>query len=434
MANAFTETLQAFARWEGNAGGQPHPLNDPDDRRFERWSRYRTSAECALEGTSPDQVRAIRERLGSVNDTDLAVADRELAKAWALDTKFWTSFPRLWQVELGSPESHELKSGEIYPVGDWLPHPPDSLDFTARPSAQASGGAMPPHLRRWEEDFDFVSDIVFDFSISSEVRQAAECWTSATLHPLTSDAELDGLDTLNLFPVMPSAAVPSSRVAALLGLVPVDSVGLVVGSELSLSGRHLASVQEAFDGALSSPPLVVPGSQHVERNGAQYNEAPVLRYRDCPHVARKLVAFDTLQAEDQTYKREAISTGETEFRVFVGDWARFAVVICKDLLVPEVRRLLQTLSINLLAVPTCSDEMSPFVSYCGSLVVETQGRVVIANSPFEFDSEPVWPAAVVGQPLQGRESRSTSPPATRQAARPATAVHKLDDTLWIELH
>jgi predicted amidohydrolase len=141
------------------------------------------------------------------------------------------------------------------------------------------------------------------------------------------------------------------------------------------------------------------------------NVARVLRADAEPFERRKIVPWDRLRS-DGPARREGIEPGPREVVVWVGTWARFSVLICRDFLDASLRAATERAGVNLLAVPAFSDEMAAHIGHVRAFVTTTQGRVAVVNNPTSHEGNQVLPSAVFGQPVEGRELQELVAPST----------------------
>ena len=340
------------------------------------------------------------------------------AIAWGVDLTMWRAFPLQWQRQLGDPEVHRLDEGEWFPVSDWMLPLPPGRARPVRPSAESVRVGELPHVRRWSSEVAAgVEPIVVElhFGAAAEVRAAAEAGAVATIHANGSDEEFDVPDATSIFPVRPIVGDQGDRIASLVGRCQEHGAELVVGGEVSLTQDDLRGLQEWMDGSWVGPALVVPGSVHMVVGSEPSNVAFALRRRLPPLEHRKIVPFERATSTKTAPHREGIVPGPRVLKVWPGGWVRFAMVICRDLLDPVVRGALCRAGVNLLAVPTFSEEMSSYPVHVGEVALANQGRVVVANNPARFGGRVVSPIAVFGQPVRGR---STQPVFLAEQASP----------------
>jgi len=187
-----------------------------------------------------------------------------------------------------------------------------------------------------------------------------------------------------------------------------DSTGavLLVLPELSIDASVLQGIRDWWQTNRRTLSLLVAGSQHIEEGGVRRNRSVTLL------PGRTEIAHDKFS---RFYVRRRSPDGSAFDRVvediarapaisihLAGDWS-FAVLICKDLMDPTVRNLLEELRVRIVLVPACSPKTQIFEAYGYNLSVSAQAVVVVANTPPEPQPSGVA-AASVGlflQPLSG---------------------------------
>ena len=369
-----------------------------------------------------DLVAEVESRFDHANGTldanDLAWIDSTRARiaddyvwahavAWGLDLSTWTAFPALWHAAIGSVPSYRPQPGALYPVGDWLPDPPGGLARSVRPSAEKTHDDELPHLRRWDDAIATGSDAVaveFYFDAEAEVRACAEASMVASMHANGSDGEFDITGTTSLFPVVPTPVDQGARVVRLLEVCASRDAGMTVGGEVSLTPSVIDHVQAWLDASWTAPPLTVVGSIHTTLGLEPVNLSFALRRQRDRLEHRKIVPFERSTSLSGQPVREGIVPGPRLLKVWVGGWARFSMLICRDLLDPSVRLAVARAGVNVLAVPTFSDETSSYTVHVASISLATQGRVLLANNPTRFDGSFVDPVAVFGEPIKNRSA------------------------------
>lgn len=429
---AFDLALALLDFWGTRPGGGGHL--DLDDDAFQIWAALVETVELHFD-----------ESDGTIDARDLAwiestqtesLEDHSWARAiaWGLDVATWHAFPAQWRAQLGGTPTHRLREGEVYPVADWLPDPPVGLTRSVRPSAETTRDDELPHIRRWTSHTSPGSEPVeveFHFDASPDVRAAAEAAAAATIHANGADSEFILTGTASIFPVFPSVEDQGARIVSLLSASATRHAGLAVGGEVSLTDDALAQVQDWLDSTWTAPALIVPGSLHTYFGTEPANLAFALRRRRARLEHRKVVPFEKSTSPKRAPVREGIVPGPRVLKVWDGGWARFAMLICRDVLDPGMRGAVSRAGVNLLAIPTFSEETSSFSIHVGSLSLATQGRVALANNPARFRGEVVAPAAVFGQPLRYLSSTAMAVP--HGSSGRGLALDRLGETPeWIE--
>lgn len=380
---------------------------DLDGVLFEAWSELVAAVEQRFESNDGSLTATDLEWIEATRDR---IPDSFLwahAIAWGLDVATWHAFPLLWHESIGQPAVHRLNVGELYPVGDWLPTPPVGMRRSVRPSAENTRRNELPHVRRWDawtEEGGSPVSVEFHFDSAPEVRACAEAGVAASAHSNGTNSEFDVPGTTSLFPVAPLPEDQAARITRLLDACGPRDVGLFVGGEVSLTADVIEQLQAWIDTSWTAPPLVVAGTIHTTSDEDPVNLAVALRQRRSPLIHRKVVPFEMSTSPSKPPVREGIAPGPRLLKVWVGGWARFAMLICRDVLDPSLRVAVGRAGVNLLAVPTYSDETSSYAVHVAAISLGTQGRVVLANNPTSFHDSVVNPIAVFGEPLRDRSS------------------------------
>jgi predicted amidohydrolase len=404
--SAYALASRLLEHWRGRAN-RAAPI-DRDDTEFDIWSTL-----------VHDVAQRFDAGSGAVVDSDLAwiettrsrTSDSRLwahAVGWGLDLATWQTFAQAWHLGLGSPQQHQLTLGEHFPVGDWLPDLPDGSSRSVRPSAEVTNIEEFPHIRRWspaQVNEGEPVEVEFRFDAPREVRAAAEASAACTLHPNGTDTEFDSSGTTSIYPVVPRPSTQGERIIDLLKQRSPSRPGLVVGGEVSLTEAVIAEVQAWLDASWLGPALAVVGSAHMQVVGEPANVAFALRRRADSLRHRKIEPFQASTSRSKQPVREGIVAGPRMITVWVSDWVRFSMLICRDVLDQSIRLAIGRAGVNLLAVPTYSDETTSYGVHVGSMALAGQGRVVLANNPTRFRNGYVNPVAIFGEPIAGREVR-----------------------------
>jgi predicted amidohydrolase len=408
-----------------------------DHGAFDSWSKVVASVEVQFRGSDGAITAADINWINGTRTDGLDELDWLHAVGHGLDLATWPTFSYRWEEILNAGGFHRLGEGEWYPVSDWQLDPPPNQDWSVRPSAENVVPGEFQHVRRWTA-VGFPKpgplEVEFHFDAAREVRAAGEAEVVATLHANSNDDEFEIPNSSSMFPVKPSSAVQGARIVSALEAASKADAELVVGGEVSLTGNALEDVQEWLDrNWVSAPALVVPGSLHHLIDSEPANTAFALRSRKVALEHRKIVPYEQSTSTRKRPTREGIVPGPKLLKVWVGGWVRFAMVICRDLLDSNVRHAIMRAGINLLAVPTFSDEMSSYPIHVGSVCLANQGRIAVANNPSHFSGDAVAPLAVFGQPLGGRSAQGLSP-VLGPTHEPVVGIDVLGaEPAWIEV-
>lgn len=383
----------------------------PDDASSARWGLVCLAVE-EIVADEPDALTAdVTAQISAlVNDAQTAHA-----AAWALDRCCWDRWPHRWWRELGCPTKVQLRAGDPYPVSDWV-GPVPSGGFSVRPSQVHTAREELPHLRFWGAGSvpgSEAVDVVVRFDAADDVDSAVSASTVVTLHPNARAQELRPWSagssvTGAVFPVAPAdEATQLRRLTDRFDAASHRRAGLVVGTEVSLSPRVVSGLQAHIDAHwATAASAFVAGSMHELIGPPHALQAPAnvaywLRPNALPHRHRKIVPFGTNAAgvHDATY--EAIEGGERRLTVWQGLWSRFAILICKDLLDDGIVHALERIGVNLLAVPSFSEDTFPHEARLHGLLAHSQLRAAMANGPtLDGHGVPVSPTAIFVQPVR----------------------------------
>ena len=179
----------------------------------------------------------------------------------------------------------------------------------------------------------------------------------------------------------------------LLGILrraAAEGVTILVLPELCIDAETLEVVVEEFRRSPGSLNLLVIGSHHVrEPGGALRNECvAVLRGSRRLLRHRKFSPYIWRDREKGEI-REGIAAGPRSLTIFLSDHWSFTLLVCKDLLDPKVRHLLEDAGVSLVLVPALTPKIGQFETYTAALAHANQAIVVVANSPIFRHGEPV---------------------------------------------
>jgi hypothetical protein len=302
----------------------------------------------------------------------------------------------------------ELAHGDPFPVTDLVL---DRYGGVFTPAALTTRGTAKhkttplelPHLRRFNSSI-FDARVFVEFGFDSELQAVLDPIARVVLVQLNESlAELDVPEKVECYPI--GAHDPGEqlrRILAVLDQLGDDVPTLVVAPELSGTESVVDGIQAHLDGGSLKDVLVIAGSRHADEGAKRRNLAeglmPEVRDR---LVHRKLVPFERL-ASDNKQSVEAIDAA-TELTIYTAGVARFAILICKDFLEPDLARLVEHLGVNVLAVPSMSGVTKPeFNTRLASFVQASQGFGAVVNGPYVWEGK-VEPSAYIGQPLKAAD-------------------------------
>ncbi len=283
----------------------------------------------------------------------------------------------------------ELAPGDAVPIsqprlkeifgGDLSPHPKNSAELPDRI----------PHLGLLPEDLG-------DFQIVLDSRPADQSCPLLDLQnqvlaagvPNGSEEEFllesygeSGLSVLFHYGPKDSQS-QRERLVGLLRRAAEEGASILVFPELCADGDCISALTEAFHEAPGTLRLLVAGSHHVKTSGELQNECvALLRGYNRPLTHSKFAAYVLRQGPGRPEAREGLFSWRRTLTLFLTDDWSFTLLVCKDLLDPDVDRLLKSLGISLLFVPALTPKISQFKTYTAALAHANQAIVVVANNP-----------------------------------------------------
>ncbi len=422
-------------RWRSHR--PEHPAWRSDGAGYQAWTALVEATERHFEappqldgdGALTDVDRR-RIRAWTADGDDL---DAVHAVAWGIDVVSSLTFASSWRDELCANGGcvHRLEPGQLHPTADppWAMR--DGVGRSSRPSSLSPPRIDElPHVRvRERDDFDVWVDFRFDRELDPIVRNLT---TVATLHP---NADLGEFDLPEkgpqlIFPVRPRDLMRQRRhVLALVDAALEQGARIVVLPELSTTPAIVDAIRARLAKAERGA-LVVADSCHVTTNGSDENETrgllPDVR-EDLLHA--KLVPF-TDELSPRPPSKEGIAFKRPgRLTIYHAREFRLAFAICRDFLDATLATALDRLAANVICVPAMSEKTHPFVASTHTRVQRSQALSVVANGPLRWNGArgPWQPAAVLGQPVEGAETR-TNPPAGATLGAPGLSLFNTDLT------
>jgi predicted amidohydrolase len=166
-------------------------------------------------------------------------------------------------------------------------------------------------------------------------------------------------------------------------------VEIAVLPELCLpNADELAEALAASPG--DYPPLIVAGSAHVRSPGATHerrsNESRIYLDGEEVGAARKCHPFATKTIGEQQFSTALVEgiTGEQKTVTVLGsNYTHLGVVICSDLIDDLIPKVLVTIGVNLLLVPSFSRSIGGFEGTTGAIADHCQGVAAVANAQLD---------------------------------------------------
>lgn len=323
---------------------------------------------------------------------------------------YFTATARVESFPAGMPVPIPVRKIEQYPT---TPHP-----------ATASTGLLDPESGFSIWDGSWVLELDYRF----RDRLDHVCWPVdelspsrhrlariATVHPFLQGDFPEPAEVAEgrFFGVAPARGDddPDARVRNQLSLV-AGHAEIAIAPELCLSVPE--AVETAWVSGLEMPPLVVPGSAHVERDGVRSNEAyvyldglNVLQARKrTPFVYRVRVATDGPAGATRSL-REDLTPVPPRLRLLASSTTRLAVAICADLNDPELSEACRAAWVNILLAPAYSPKAGRFPGVTAFLAAFTQCVSVVVNVPGNADA-PFW--ALTAVPGDSESPQMWNPP------------------------
>lgn len=192
--------------------------------------------------------------------------------------------------------------------------------------------------------------------------------------------QVEGRDVF--YDVRPRDAVEHrARVMRLVEQARARRCHVLVFPELSIDDETLDAIRTHDE----RPLLVVAGSRHTpaQPQGPGDNVAVVfVGSEERSHI--KFRPFDFVDRDangEATRRTEHLLPRNAAFTIFMSQSWSFCVLICKDFLSPEVQRLLVSLRVRLILVPTLSMEIEDFRVGVEHVALHGQALTLIANEP-----------------------------------------------------
>lgn len=384
--------------WRARLPGQP--ARRANDERYDRWSDLEAIAQVHFSGRdAPDECGPgdveLLLRLTAEGDD----ADAVDALAWGLSKVTSHTFAPAWRDRIGT-DRHRLAAGEPYPVADapWDGHG-RALSGRASSLSDCRIDELP-----WIRIHDESCVVTVDFSMARTLEALVSTLGEiVTCHPNEHWDELDFRRTgQRTFPIVPrNEARQRDIVTQLVERALARAPQAIVLPELSVTPEIVDELAPRLRD-LDAPCLLVAGSFHRVRDGAAENVAlGFVSGAEQPMEHRKCVPF-TNELRPVAATKEGIDRiVPFEITVHQADRFRIALVICKELLVPEVRAHLDRMAVNVLFVPALSAKTTDFRNAVAARAMGAQALTVVANGPLRDErGEPLQPAVVVGRPLQ----------------------------------
>jgi len=392
---------------------------DNDPATWRARDQLRRRAEAAFAAIDDEEIDD-GERAGLVDlvrgasaELPAVMAGRTLAEA--LDAVLG---PRFLPMYLG--RSTRLRPDDPLPT----PHP-DWRRLTPSPSSDpwALDGRLDalPHLRlagSWAREVEVTLD--GDWRTWHALPQLGAGDRLACAVPNESLGEFHiGRGTVEgrpvFFDVRPLAgdADQGARCIALLELAAAHRCRVVVFPELAVPKGALEAMARWLS-AQDQVELVVAGSRHRRaRGGAWHNESQILfagwRERR-KHRKFRPFAFHDADGDGRVRRSEHLAASPARIRAYLSPAWTTVVLVCKDLVVEPVPRLLAELRANLVLVPALSFKMDAFRTAACDVATWAQGVALVANAALAARPRGTRSEVVVALPSQDISLYAEVPP------------------------
>jgi predicted amidohydrolase len=394
------------ARWYGRAD------RTVDPREHDAWIGIGVVASGLVHGSVTDAAPALAEI-----ETTFEWVETEIIAHAVCDAvcRHWgQAFTEDWVAE----QNDELRPAQGEPI---------PVVWRNRDTATRKLSSYPPRLTADLDLFEYVRPakatveirgrtvgMVFDFTLADELAPIDESVhpVSAAMHLNQTHDELSKAPegAADYFGVRPLDPVEQARLAAEAHALAIGAgCTLLVGTECADCDEVTTAILKLQATSDSAGPVVVTGSRHD--TGEKANIARIVASGRVVEAHRKIVPFG--YPGGFPHKDEGIIAGD-EIRVFVSGRTRLAVLICRDFLESSICDLLVANGVNLVCVPALTPVMQPFADRARSVSGDTQGTVIVANSPREEERgaapSTVDPPAAIALPYAAGNAPVPDPP------------------------
>jgi predicted amidohydrolase len=393
---------------------------DNDQRTWRARDRLRRRADAAFAAIDDEEIDP-RERAGladlareAADDLPPVMIARTLAES--LDAVLGS---RLLPMFLG--RTHKLKPDDPIPT----PHP-DWRRLTPSPSSDpwALDGRLDalPHLRlagAWAREVEVTLDGDWRTWHALPQLQAGDRLACAVPNETLAEFHI-GRGTVEgrpvFFDVRPAGgeAEQTARCLELLELAAAHDCRVVVFPELSVP-RATVDAMGKWLGAQDRVELVVAGSRHRKaRRGGWHNESQILfaGWRERRHHRKfRAFSFHDSDGEARVKRAEHLAAAPARVRAFLSPSWTLVVLVCKDLVVEPVPRLLAELRANLVLVPALTFKMDAFRTAAADVATWAQGVALVANAALAQRPRGARSEVVVALPSQEISLYAEIPPA-----------------------
>jgi predicted amidohydrolase len=220
------------------------------------------------------------------------------------------------------------------------------------------------------------------------------------------------------------------RLLCIVRRAAAAGVTVLVLPELCTDAETLGAVVEELRKSPGTLRLLVIGSHHVREPGGALRNECVAVLQGSPRLLRhRKFSPYVLRDREKGDVREGIASGPRSLTVFLSDHWSFTLLVCKDLLDPSVRHLLEDLGVSLVLVPALTPKTAQFQTYTAALAHTNQALVVVANNPIFQQGDPVH--SIFSVPRQRGYQKVVD---TSQSSPPGLCCYRLSDgsTTWFD--
>ncbi len=392
---------------------------DNDPRTWRARDLLRRRAEGTFAAIDDEEIdereRAELNALASEAAGELAPVMIARALAEALDAVLG---PRLLPMHLG--RTVRLRPDDPIPT----PHP-DWRRMTPSPSSDpwALDGRLDalPHLRlagAWARELEVVLDGDWRTWHALPQLQAGDRLACAVPNETLAEFHI-GRGVVEgrpvFFDVRPAAGDgdQTARCLELLELAAAQDCRIVVFPELAVP-RATVDAMARWLAEQDRIELVVAGSHHRRARTGWHNESQLLfagwreRRR---HRKFRPYSFADVDGGARVKRTEHLAPAPARVRAYLSPSWTLAVLICKDLVLEPVPRMLAEVRANLVLVPALTFKMDAFRTAAADVATWAQGVAVVANAALGMRPRGSRNEVVVALPSQETSLFAEIPPA-----------------------
>lgn len=354
------------------------PLGPSPDAR---WRALRDTAADWAQGLADQETFTATRRewdaLGaSVADTiraGLEPSDAALAAAWGIDDVCWPAFTPHWIR--AQDDVFTLDNGEFFPVDDaqW---PAAGSPITSRPANLGVRAGELPHVRVHE-----ASPVAIEWDSRSRIELTAALDSARVIAGVLPASVREGDEAIrtNMW------AREVRQRAIHFFASAADRANVVVLPELSTDDDLIRELQDLTPADV----LVVGGSRMSDADdGRRVNRASWW-------VGEMRFEHDKYAPARNEVDDWGLQPTSPRITLALAHGWRVAVLICRDLLAPDVLAALIRAGVSLVLVPAWTARTEAFEAAAASLAVYSQAVTIAVFGP-----EPGMPVGLIGRPFR----------------------------------